>query len=204
MSWLKVDDHFPENEKVENLHDRAFRFHVTAMCYCARNLTDGIVSPRGVKVVGAIMSTHPRRWVNELVNAGLWISRGGGEFEIKDYLIYNPTKEQVKEDRRKARERMKNVRDSRRTSPEGSAERSPSPSRPVPKEHSPQPPRGGQQGAIGKKELRRYTGCRQVYNGRAPHWVRDPLGTDKPPQSWPHDKPTAAEVTAALEERNAA
>lgn len=96
---------FPENRKVMGLHDRAFRFHVTALDYCGRNLTDGHVSARGVKVVAAIMDTTIKRWPRELVAAGLWSpDKDGDGFWIKDYLIYNPSAAAMKDlsDKRRA------------------------------------------------------------------------------------------------------
>lgn len=97
MSYVAIDDHFPEHQKVDGLHDRAFRFHVTALCYCGRNLTDGHISAKAVKVVAAIMGTQPRRWANELVAARLWKRDEAGDgFWIHDYLKYNPSAEEVK------------------------------------------------------------------------------------------------------------
>lgn len=106
MPWARLDDGFPENDKVENLTDRSFRLHVTAICYCARNLTDGFVSPKALKVCALIAGNgRPGRNVQELIDSGLW-----EEFEdgwlINDYLEYNPTAEDVKEERRKNRERQ--------------------------------------------------------------------------------------------------
>jgi hypothetical protein len=54
------------------------------------------------------------------------------------------------------------------------------------------------------EDLWSYTGARQVYNGRAPHFVYDPLGKDKPLPDWPHPKPTRDEILAALKERGLA
>jgi len=62
------------------------------------------------------------------------------------------------------------------------------------------PPTGGN-AKISNKELRRYTGCRYVYNGRAEAYKQDPLGTDRPPNYWPHPRPSREEILAALEER---
>jgi len=135
MTWVKLDDGFAESEKVEPLHDRAFRLHIIALCYCSRNLTDGRLSPKAQNVCLAILGPGRNlRFVAELIDAGLWV-RDGDDIHINDFLDYNPTSEQVKEERRKARERMRRLR--ARVSPEGSLERSPersgTPTRPDPK-----------------------------------------------------------------------
>lgn len=104
MTWVKLDDHFPEHEKVCELSDRAFRLHVTALCYCGRNLTDGVISPRSLKVINAVLGwSSPRRWVIELVAAGLWLD-DGDSFSINDFTEFNPTADEVRELRRKRSE----------------------------------------------------------------------------------------------------
>jgi hypothetical protein len=96
---------FPEHPKVMGLHDRAFRLHVTALDYCSRNLTDGHVSARAVKVIAAILDTQSKRWTAELVNARLWkLDESGDGFWINDYLVYNPSAAA-----------MRDLRDKRRT-----------------------------------------------------------------------------------------
>lgn len=148
MSWLRIDDQFAEDDTVAELTDRAFRLHVIALCYCARNLTDGVLDKRAVRVTSAVLCPgRATRWVNELVAAELWIDNGDGTYAVKNYLEYNPTAEAAKEERRKARERMRELRKRQKGdgggSPEGSDERSPeragaggsgTPSRPVLKE----------------------------------------------------------------------
>lgn len=125
MSWLRVDDTFVEHPKVIDLSDRSFRLHVAGMCFCARNLTDGVLVKRSVSVVCAL-SSATRKHVAELVEAGLWVKAGDG-FEVKDFLIYNPTGEKVKADRDAARDRMRKVRSGER-SRERSATPAPDPS----------------------------------------------------------------------------
>lgn len=84
--------------------------HVTGLCYCARNLTDGVLDERALRIVCAIVAGGSlRRNVDELVAAGLWHRVDGG-FEINDFLDYNPTAERVKEDREKARDRVRRHR----------------------------------------------------------------------------------------------
>ena len=104
MSWVRIDDGFAENPKVEDLSDKSFRLHVAAMCYAGRNLTDGFVSDRALKVCGVVANTgRPRVHAGELVAAGLW-DRVDGGWVIHDFTEYNPTAEEVKDLRRKRAE----------------------------------------------------------------------------------------------------
>jgi hypothetical protein len=50
----------------------------------------------------------------------------------------------------------------------------------------------------------RYTGCRLVRGSHAFTHVFDPLGTDRPPNDWPHERPTIAAIRAAIERNDAA
>lgn len=98
MSWLKIDDGFTDNGKIEALSDRAFRLHVTGLCWCARNLTDGWITARSAKALLALCSAA-KKHLDELVDRELWLPTGDG-YSIKDYLEYNPPAEKVKADRR--------------------------------------------------------------------------------------------------------
>ncbi len=53
MPWLKIDDGFAEHRKIVGLNDRAFRLHVVALVYCARNLTDGHLTATEARIVCA-------------------------------------------------------------------------------------------------------------------------------------------------------
>ena len=107
MSWLKIDDGFFEHEKIEELSHAAFRLHVGGLCLCARLLTDGRVSEsnlRKVATAGRISSV--KKYVEELVAARLWSAHPRGGWKIKDYLDYNPSSVQVKEQRQRNAERQ--------------------------------------------------------------------------------------------------
>jgi hypothetical protein len=95
MPWLKIDDAFPEHMKVVGLSDRAFRIHVSALCFCARNLTDGHVPEPTVRALTLGKKTP----INDLVRAGLWHENGDGGFVINDYLDYNPSRAHVQAER---------------------------------------------------------------------------------------------------------
>ncbi len=132
MSWLRIDDGFADHQKVDVLSDKAFRLHVSAMCLCARKLTDGIISAKDLRVLTVIAGTRAKH-VSELENAGLW-TKTGAVWAVHDYLKYNPTAEQVKAERAKAAHRQAVYRKSNAvTNGVTNASRNAAPSRPVPK-----------------------------------------------------------------------
>lgn len=93
--WLRLDVDFAENKKVAALSDKAFRFHVAGLCYCAQHLTDGHVSARGVRVVAAVLNAPAR--TAELVESGLWDEDAGGDgFRIHDYLDHQRSADEAK------------------------------------------------------------------------------------------------------------
>lgn len=86
MTWVRIDDVFPEHPKVLALGDdyeRGVALHIRGLCYCARNLTDGHVPARMFREDAEIRT--------RLVEVGMWHEVEGG-FVIHDYLDYNPSK----------------------------------------------------------------------------------------------------------------
>lgn len=112
MPWVRFDDAFPINRKVDGLSDAAFRLHVSAIFWCARNLTDGFVPEEDLELVCARVRT-PARFATQLVDRKLWLECPGG-WQIKDYLEFQPSKEKVLDDREKAAERQRKWRESHR------------------------------------------------------------------------------------------
>lgn len=104
MSWLRIDDGFAEHPKIQAVSERARWLHVTALCYCARNLNDGVLDPRDVKVLTAIVDKPCKQAMNDLVRAGLWVKLPQGSYQIKDYLEWNPDAETVKKLRKERQE----------------------------------------------------------------------------------------------------
>lgn len=112
MPWVRFDDMFPINRKIEGLTDAAFRLHVSAIFWCARNLTDGFVPTNDLELVTSRVKSARKR-ADELVQRGLWITRPGG-WEINSYLEFQPSKKKVLADREAAAERQRVWRDKRR------------------------------------------------------------------------------------------
>lgn len=109
-------------------------------------------------------------------------------------------------------DRLRKARKSQKDEPETDPEPNRNPSGTKPdlerelereKEITPLTPLSGGNGitSLGIKELRKYTGCRATRGTHGTGYKRDPLGTDKPPPDWPHDKPTREQIEEALSGR---
>jgi hypothetical protein len=114
--WLKVDDEFPENDKVWNLSDAAFRLYVSGNCYAVKKLSDGWVPASRIATLVPNLR-HTKETIAELIAARLWhetskidlcsrclivrdekrvtspLPRGG--YMIHDFLHYNPPRWRV-------------------------------------------------------------------------------------------------------------
>jgi hypothetical protein len=86
MTWVKLDDGFPDHPKVVGLSDRAFRVHVRALCYCGR-FSPGIgrIPSSALRQLGATVAV-----AKELLSAALWEEVGDGGFQIHDFSEYHP------------------------------------------------------------------------------------------------------------------
>lgn len=105
MTWAKLDDQFPSHPKIVRVGPEAAWLHVCAICYCARYLTDGFVPKEAVPTLSTLR--QPLRLADRLVEERVWRDRGD-QYELHDFLDYNPSREHVENERRLARERRGN------------------------------------------------------------------------------------------------
>lgn len=143
MTWLRLDDGFPRHRKVRRLSHVAFRLHVSAMCWCAEQLTDGLILATEIDDVSDLSAKELAKALPELTSRGLWDTRADG-WVIHDYLDYNPSREKVLAEREAAAVRQAAYRDKKRrnavsngvsnavTNGVTHASVTPTPSRPVP------------------------------------------------------------------------
>lgn len=117
---MKLDDGLPANPKIEDLSDKAFRLYIYGLCHCGRKLTDGEISAKDRKVL-MIEAGCTARHVAELERAGLWVAVNG-HYSVNDFLDYNMSAAEIREERRAAAERMRSLRAKRAA--ERSGERS--------------------------------------------------------------------------------
>ena len=111
MTWVRLDDLFPDHPKVQRVSDHAAWMFVCGLCYCARLRTDGVIPEAAVTTL-----THARKpmvLAEELVEVGLW-DRGDREFLVHDFLEYNPSSAKLAERRTDATVRKRSQRDRQR------------------------------------------------------------------------------------------
>ena len=92
MTWIKLDDGFADHPKLLKAGPLGLAVHVRALCYCARHLTDGFIPRNAVTLL--LRDVSNAKIPRILVSCGLWIKQRNG-YQIKDYLDYNPSREQV-------------------------------------------------------------------------------------------------------------
>lgn len=103
--WSKIDDAFPHHPKTVAAGLEGRDLFIAGLCYCGRYLTDGRIPATVVTTLSPLV-TDPRKTTEKLVEVGLW-ERDGEDYRVHDYLVYNPSAEQVKADRAAAAERKR-------------------------------------------------------------------------------------------------
>lgn len=110
MPFFQVDDQFHSHPKTAWLSDGAVALWVRGGSHCAAYLTDGFIDDDTVKRLGGKpKAIEQLLTVRAPHKSALWIRVEGG-YQFHDWDHYQPTAKEVKENRRKARERMAAVR----------------------------------------------------------------------------------------------
>jgi hypothetical protein len=102
MTWIKLDDKLPNNPKILQLSDKAFRRYVEGLCYANQYLTDGFLANVVIDRLGAEVT-------QELLQAELWLQADGG-IQIHDYCEHQTTRKEVDSKREQTRDRVTRYR----------------------------------------------------------------------------------------------
>jgi hypothetical protein len=129
MTWVKIDDSFPDHPKIKGLKDDEFRLYMTALCYSSRYLTDGVIPLNIVRTFIESRSKSSR--ISALVDANLW-EIVADNILILSYSEYQFTKERIETERKLAAERMAKSRGLRRTNTVTDGEVHPPHTHPIP------------------------------------------------------------------------
>ena len=101
MAWVKIDDGFARHPKVLAAGATAAHLFVAALCHCNQYLTDGFVA----EAVAPTLLPPGGAWqgaADALVRVGLWEAVDGG-WQVHDYLDYQPSREEVLQEREQKR-----------------------------------------------------------------------------------------------------
>ena len=99
MPWFKLDDSFGAHPKVIHAGNAATGLWVRCATYSAQYLLDGHIPYDVARRYG-----KPSE-IQTLLDVGLWQPNGTG-YVMPDYLEFNPSKEQVGQERAANRERQ--------------------------------------------------------------------------------------------------
>ncbi|WP_418346127.1 hypothetical protein [Rhodococcus pyridinivorans] len=117
MPWFKVDDGFYDHPKVVGLDINAIGLWALAGSYCARHLTDGVITDKQIRAIGGT-----RKQAEKLVSAGLWSADdapgSNRRYFFNDWRDFQPSRDEVLADRERARERMAAARAKKRKTSE--------------------------------------------------------------------------------------
>ena len=136
MPWFRLEDSFHSHPKVIAAGNEAVGLFVRCGTYCAQHLTDGFIPEQVMLLYGS------SELAETLVRTKL-MRRVRGGWRIPDYLFYNPSGQQVANERAAKNERQKRWREARKrrsvdastdASHDASTNGAPPPPRPAPKE----------------------------------------------------------------------
>lgn len=114
MAWSRLDDNYFTHRKTAPLSKDAKLLDLAGIAYSARELRDGYLSRRDVRVVAAQVDVDDLdKTLRELERAGRWRRATDGH-EIHDYLDYNPSRDQVLRERENTARRQQEWRNAHR------------------------------------------------------------------------------------------
>lgn len=97
MPWVKFDDGFDDSEDIDSMSCEAIALNLCGTTWSSRNLTDGFIPDARVR---KLPGGHSESAIAELCFGPKpwWIKTDGG-YQIRSFLKYNPSGEEVKERR---------------------------------------------------------------------------------------------------------
>lgn len=128
MTWVRLDDEFADNPKLERAGPLAAWLHVAGICYAARHLTDGVIPQAKAQRLAAV--TAPTKQIQALLREGVWHQPGhtctsslcgnvpAGHYLIHDFLDYQKSKAQIDAEREADREKKRRQRATGAATPE--------------------------------------------------------------------------------------
>lgn len=99
-AWIKIPSSWPEEDDVEDLGSDLAMFHISALAYSGRSLTDGQIPAKALRKLWPI--DDPKAAADALVEAGLWTANDAG-YEINDWRVHLLTADEINAKREQSR-----------------------------------------------------------------------------------------------------
>lgn len=114
MTWFRLDDTWLTHPKVQAAGLKGRALWLAGGLHCAQHLTDGRIPKTALPMLAvAAQIGSGRKEAALLIEVGLW-SDDGDSYVVNDYLTYQPSRAKVEDERAKAAERQRKLRESRR------------------------------------------------------------------------------------------
>lgn len=82
MSWVLLDDDFPNHPKTLSIGNDGIALFVCGLCYCRKYHTCGAIPANAVKGLG--FNGNPRKAIDALIVAGYWFREEGA---LADFCV---------------------------------------------------------------------------------------------------------------------
>lgn len=116
MAWIRLSDDYVDDEKMQALTDGSFRLWHEALAHCRRHQTDGLIPFTVMRGLRSFTKTREKQLAMGCRSgvAPLWEVVPGMGYQVRNYLIWNPSKDEENGRRGEAKERMRILREDRR------------------------------------------------------------------------------------------
>lgn len=110
MAWLKLDDKRAMHRKFRRQGFATRGLDEAAMCYCAHEETDGLVTELALEDLAhhhgvSILAAH--KLAASLIDMGRWEIDDIGGWRVRDYLDFNPSRSELETKRKRDRDRKR-------------------------------------------------------------------------------------------------
>lgn len=99
MTWTRLDENFYDHPKVVAAGPDAEHLHIRGLIYSNRYLLNGRLPKLAVGAFSPFSGRRAERAIERLIEVGIW-QEVKDAYEIHDYLIYQPSREQVQAQRK--------------------------------------------------------------------------------------------------------
>lgn len=110
MAWLKLDDKRAMHRKFRRQGFATRGLDEAAMCYCAHEETDGLVTVLALEDLAhhhGVSIPAVKKLAASLVVMGRWEIDDIGGWRVRDYLDFNPSRSELESKRKRDRERKR-------------------------------------------------------------------------------------------------